>query len=561
MFVRSGGQWAQQAKLTAANGQFQDFFGWSVAISGDTILVGAPQPEINFGTAYVFTRSGTTWAQQAQLTPDFGQLSDFGYSVAVNGDTVAVGATGLSGADRGFASVYLRSGTLWTQEARLTGSDTLGNLGAMLSFGASVAVTSDTLVVGAPWCARPEFNFAAGCGSAQPGAAYVFTNKSGSWTQEAKLSPADSANGDKFGAAVALNQDTAVVGAPTKNPGSGAGAGASYLFLRTSGVWSPESILNPVFPSASGDAYGSAVSFAGDTVLIGAPGYSGKGGAYVWRLSNVSLQSSPSGQTLTLSGTGCGTPGTFTAPYSGFWTNCAVQWNSPNVTGTGVRTTFENWTDSSGQNPRSLTLSPNVIQTASVFTGNFGTEYYLTTQSAPVSAGTVTNAGWYLSGSSVSVSALPNSGFVFTGFSGALTGPSSPQLLVMNGPRTVTGSFTNTPAAVLTGLISAKSGPVTSRSWTISLMNAGPGVAFNAQMFVLSFTQTFGTACSALPIRLMPATLPLSLGTINPGSGMQAPVTIDFSGCPANARFTVNLGYMSNGGASGGLIQLVNQFQ
>ncbi len=173
----------------------------------------------------------------------------------------------------------------------------------------------------------------------------------------------------------------------------------------------------------------------------------------------------------------------------------------------------------------------------------------------------MTGAGWYTAGTNATILAVPNSGFVFTGFSGAVNGVSQPGNLTMNSPQTVTGAFTNTPPAVMTGIVSAKSGASSARLWTIALTNGGPGTAYGAQVFVLAFTQTFGTACTVMPSRIFPAVLPVTLGTLAPGAGAQMQSTIDFSACPLNARFTVNVGYMSNGGASGGLIQLVNQFQ
>ena len=99
MFARSGSTWAQQAKLTASDGAIDDYFGWSVAISGSTVIVGAPYNTSQIGAAYVFTRSGSTWAQQAELNAFDGAVGDeFGYSVVISGPTVAVGAPSGVGA-------------------------------------------------------------------------------------------------------------------------------------------------------------------------------------------------------------------------------------------------------------------------------------------------------------------------------------------------------------------------------------------------------------------------------------------------------------------------------
>jgi hypothetical protein len=146
VFVHSGTAWHQQAKLTPSDGK-RGSFGNSVAISGSTVVVGAEDKNFNTGAAYVFVRSGTAWHQQARLTAsDAAQRSDFGYSVAVSGPAVVVGANHLSGSGIGAAYVFVRSGTAWSQQAKLTapGPATFD------LFGDSVAIVGSTAVVGAP---------------------------------------------------------------------------------------------------------------------------------------------------------------------------------------------------------------------------------------------------------------------------------------------------------------------------------------------------------------------------------------------------------------------------
>src|SRR5262249_37388595 len=245
-----------------------------------------------------------------------------------------------------------------------------------------------------------------------------------------------------------------------------------------------------------------------------------------------------------------GLTGAFATPYAGYWSTCTVQWTSPDNITPDTRITFQNWNDAGNVNPRAFALNPDPKVT-NAFTGNFVTEYLLTANAIPVSGGTIGAGGWYAAGTTVGVFASVNSGFVFTGFSGALTGAANPQPLLMNGPKSVTAGFSTVPPSTMTASIVTKNGAASSRFWAIQLTNAGPGVAYGAQVFVLSFVQTFGTACTSLPVRLSPATLPSILGTLSPGQSVLSTFSIDFSGCPANARFTVNLGYMSNGGASG----------
>src|SRR5262245_9596758 len=140
VFVASGGTWAQQAELTASDGGANDFFGFALAISGSTAVVGAYGKRGYTGTAYVFVRSGTTWTQQAELIASDGAENDFfGAAVAISGPAVLVGAPSRH-AGAGAAYVFVRSGTTWTQQAELTPADGVrGNW-----FGGSVALSGAT---------------------------------------------------------------------------------------------------------------------------------------------------------------------------------------------------------------------------------------------------------------------------------------------------------------------------------------------------------------------------------------------------------------------------------
>lgn len=146
VFVRSGINWTQQAKLTASDGTANDLFGCSVSICGDYCIVGARNDD--FGSAYVFIRSGTSWTQQVRLTASDGSLGDnFGVYVSISGDYAIVGAYFddiESNQDQGSAYVFIRSGTTWTQEAILTASD--GSLSD--NFGISVSINGDYVIVG-----------------------------------------------------------------------------------------------------------------------------------------------------------------------------------------------------------------------------------------------------------------------------------------------------------------------------------------------------------------------------------------------------------------------------
>jgi hypothetical protein len=210
VFTHSGKKWSQQTELTAADSATNDYFGYSVAIAGSTVVVGAPHKNGYTGAAYVFTRSGSTWTYQAEIFVTDGLAGGlFGASVAMAGSTLVVGRPGTSG-NLGAAFVYTRSGGVWSQQAELTASD--GVTGD--AFGWSVAVSGSTVVVGA---------IARDTGT---GAAYVFTGSGGTWSQAAELIPADGQQYGYFGAAVAVSGSTAVVPSYGVNDRTG----ATYMY-------------------------------------------------------------------------------------------------------------------------------------------------------------------------------------------------------------------------------------------------------------------------------------------------------------------------------------------
>src|SRR5215813_3155703 len=268
VFTRNGAAWTPQQKLTARDGAANSGFGFSVAISGDTVVIGAPLNDIGAsrdqGSAYVFTRNGAVWTQQQKLTANDGAANDsLGGSVAISGDTVVVGENiDKVGATEGHGSAYVftRNGTVWTQQQKLIADD--GAEGDQ--FGRSVAISGDTLAVGAP--------FGDIGGNFSQGSAYVFTRSGAVWTLQQKLTADDGEAGDFFGLAVALNGDTLVVGAVNDHIGGNVGAlgqGSAYVFSRSGTVWTQRQKLI-ADDGAADDRFGSAVAFSGDTVVIGA---------------------------------------------------------------------------------------------------------------------------------------------------------------------------------------------------------------------------------------------------------------------------------------------------
>ncbi len=259
-------------KLTASDAEAGDFLGKSVAISGDTAIVGAWKEDAggtNAGAAYVFQRGEDDWDQVTKLTASDPEANDrFGASVAVSGDTAVVGAFSddAQGTDAGAAYVFHRNEggeDNWGQVTKLTASDPEAND----SFGISVAVSGDTAVVGASL---------EDAGGTDAGAAYVFHRNEGgadNWGQVSKLTASDAQDLDFFGVSVAVSGDTAVVGALGEDAG-GTNAGAVYVFQRSQGGadnWGEVTKLT-ASDARSGDAFGLGVAVSGDTAVVGALG-------------------------------------------------------------------------------------------------------------------------------------------------------------------------------------------------------------------------------------------------------------------------------------------------
>ena len=317
VFVRSGTTWTEQAYLKASNTGASDYFGRSVAVSGETVVVGAyfedssttgvnstpNEGTTDPGAAYVFVRSGTTWTEQAYLkASNTGAGDNFGSSVAVSGDTVVVGASGESSNTKGVNSspnedasysgaayVFLRSGETWTQQAYLKASNT----GANDSFGKSVAVSGDTVVIGAYGedSSSTGVNSSSNEGALDSGAAYVFTRNGTTWTQQAYLKAGNTGATDQFGWSVTVSGDTVVVGAngedsSTKRvnstPDEGAAdSGAAYVFVRSGGTWTQKGYLK-AGNTGQKDALGYSVGISGDRVVVGAPRQASSGAAYFY---------------------------------------------------------------------------------------------------------------------------------------------------------------------------------------------------------------------------------------------------------------------------------------
>jgi hypothetical protein len=292
VFVRDNGVWSQQAFIKASNTESVDDFGMPIALWGDTLVVAALHEDsgatgvdgnqadnsvVNSGAVYVFVRDNGVWSQQAYVKASNTEYSDyFGYSVAVWGDTIAVGAmfedggsAGINGDDSdnsvddsGAVYVFRRTGTTWAQEAYVKAS----NPTIVAAFGQAVALWHDTLAVGAPGV----------------GTVYVFAHDDRGWSQQAVVTGFNTVAGDEFGGSLSLFGDMLAVGARLEdgsatgvNPADGTvdddnlmDAGAVYTFRRQDGTWMPQSYVKALQPCTS--CYlATSVALWGDTLATG----------------------------------------------------------------------------------------------------------------------------------------------------------------------------------------------------------------------------------------------------------------------------------------------------
>src|SRR5262245_7664620 len=255
-----------QQKVIAEGGAAWEMFGNPVAIDGDTMAVGARYYDNNLGTeigtVYISTRSDGVWTlQQKLVASDIGGLGTFGRALAITGDTLMVGEPNDQVNFYGQGSVYVftRSNGVWTQQQKLTASDAA----AYDYFGESLAMNGDTLAVGAKYDDMgPDIN-------EDRGSVYVFTGNGGVWTQQQKLTAFDGEWQDYFGGELALESNTLVVGVPNDNIGSDYDRGSAYVFTRSNNVWTLQQKIVAIDGKVF-DHLGSAVAISGDTIAVGA---------------------------------------------------------------------------------------------------------------------------------------------------------------------------------------------------------------------------------------------------------------------------------------------------
>ena len=293
IFTRSGTSWSQQAKVQASDPDPSDFFGISVSISGDgnTAIVGARDGGPSYdqtGSAYIFTRSGTSWSQEAKIQASDAQTYDkFGGDVSISGDgnTAIVGAYGedTTASDAGSAYIFTRSGSTWSQQAKVQASDAESD--DWFGYSVSISNDGDTAIVGAAF---------EDTGASTAGSSYIFTRSGTSWSQQAKVQASDAQANDRFGYSVSISNDgdTAIVGAYQEST-TATYAGSAYIFTRSGTSWSQQSKIQASDAEVI-DYFGWDVSISGDgnTAIVGAYGEdttaSNAGSAYIFTRSETS---------------------------------------------------------------------------------------------------------------------------------------------------------------------------------------------------------------------------------------------------------------------------------
>lgn len=273
VFTKNGNTWVQSQKLSriSVNNYDHESFGFSVAIEGDTIVVGAPREsieegKIGTGTAYIFTRNGDTWSQTQKLLASDKWIGDnFGENVAIHGNTIIVGAPFVDSnldsngeiIEHGAAYVFTKNNNIWSQTQKLLVTDKKTDA----YLGVSIALNDNILVVGATYDTSE---------GVQSGSAYIFTKNGNSWIQSQKIVANDKSVSDHFGVSVAIdNEDSILVGAHREDSDGKDNNGAVYVFTKNGDIWEQsQKILAD--DRESDDLFGISVAVEGNTMIVGA---------------------------------------------------------------------------------------------------------------------------------------------------------------------------------------------------------------------------------------------------------------------------------------------------
>lgn len=285
IFEETAGVWSQIQKVVASDREANDYFGYAVSISGDYFVVGAYGEDHNVagvsslsnaGSAYIFHNTAGTWSQvQKIVASDRGPNDIFGSAVSISGDDILIGANrdseDIGGANplayAGSAYFFHNNAGTWSETQKIVASDREFDA----TFGISLALSGDKAIIGAY---KESKDAAGGNVLTSAGAAYIFTNNAGTWSQTQKLVASDRGDGDYFGRSVAISGDHAIVGAifeynDVQGQDSIAGAGSAYIYKFESGTWSE---VNKIVASDRGedDSFGTAVGISSEYAIVGA---------------------------------------------------------------------------------------------------------------------------------------------------------------------------------------------------------------------------------------------------------------------------------------------------
>lgn len=268
IFTSTGGTWSFRQKLVASDAAQFDKFGGALALDGDTLLVGAVGDDSwgqGAGAAYVLERVGGNWVEQQELhatIPQVGQM--FGASLCLEGDVAIIGAPGDDGTgnDTGAAYAFRRVSGVWTQTQRMTPSAAHGDA----EFGYSVSISGSSAAIGA----KSDV-----IGGTTVGTVFAFTESGGTWTEQQKFDGGDSQTLDYFGESVLLDGDTLIVGAPLHDTPHGS-AGAAYVFARSAGIWglAQKITATDLSPVIMPREIGRRLALSGDDLIVGMPNQS-----------------------------------------------------------------------------------------------------------------------------------------------------------------------------------------------------------------------------------------------------------------------------------------------
>jgi len=320
IFKREGDTWVEQQKIMASDIQMNDRFGISVAIDGNYIVIGsytndynANNDESSFisnaGAAYIFTKDGTLWVQQQKIVASVrGENDFFGRSVAISGDYIVVGSfnededvnEGNTMLNSGSAYVFIRDGNTWTEQQKLVASDR----GAGDLFGYSVDIDNDFIVIGAY---QEDEDVNEGNTMLNSGSAYIFKHNGNAWNQQQKIVSTDRSEGDSYGYSVAISRDYIVIGAnskveewirPNGTPGPAANAGVAYIYFNNGVSWIQQQKIIAIGGNLPSNYFGTDVAIEGIYTFVGGfQGFDVNGENYIQNSGSVYIY-----------GTACTTP-------------------------------------------------------------------------------------------------------------------------------------------------------------------------------------------------------------------------------------------------------------